>query len=76
MICENQKIIGRLRLLRISIGNVWQNILCVITNDATVNTILRLCRPLQAVAASRDETPSRSGPARTRGRGDCGACAV
>jgi hypothetical protein len=52
------------------------DILCVITNDATVKTILQLCHPPQAVAASHAGSPARSGPARTRGRGDCGACAV
>jgi hypothetical protein len=53
-----------------------QKILCVITNDATVKTILQLCHSPQAVAASHAGSPVRSGPERTRGRGDCGACAV
>jgi hypothetical protein len=43
---------------------------------STKKTILQPLRQVRAAGASRGENRVRSGPGRTRGRGDCGACAA
>ena len=43
---------------------------------ATTETILQLSRQLRAAARSPVDGLAHNGPARIRGRGDCGACAV